>query len=231
MHTRAMAGAALLPLLLLVWEAAAEGHDCAGGSIVEPEPPASLVEHRVTMAKDDVPGREAALTSEDMVTARTGRHEMRTLFETRNSLDEAGNSIELSARFCGLDYPDCGEAAWKPAGLECADVKPVGNQNCTSTEMTEYGLAIGLPSVFWIAVGVTFMVLNALWYLLRCCKLFGGMKAGKGCCCMKCGLPRILVDFSLSRSSHRDCALAKKRRCPLPRTPSQVLQCREGPER
>lgn len=29
------------------------------------------------------------------------------------------------------------------------------------------------------------MVIYALWYLARCCKLFGGMKAGKGCFCMK----------------------------------------------
>jgi len=107
------------------------------------------------------------------------------VFNPRSSLDDAGNTIELSARFCGLDYPECTKDDWKPAGLECAGVTPVENQNCTSTEMAEYGIAIGLPSVFWIAFGITFMVLNALWYLLRCCKLFGGMKAGKGCCCMK----------------------------------------------
>ena len=189
MQARGMA--AVLPLLLLLsMEAGADEQlDCAGGAIDDPTPPARLVEHRVTMAYAEPAKRTAALTAEDMVTARKARHEMCTLFDPRSSLDAGGSPIELSARFCGLDYPDCAEAAWKPEGLECADVVPQDDQTCTDVEMAEYSVAIGLPSIFWIAFGITFMVLNALWYLLRCCKLFGGMRAGKGCCCMKCVAP------------------------------------------
>jgi len=187
MHSHPMERIAmLLPVLLLVVPAASDEDNCAGGTIVDPELPASLAEHRMTMAYDDPTKRTASLTTEEMVTAREARDGVRTVFNPRNSLDDSGNSIELSPRFCGLDYPECTEAAWKPTGLECAGVSPIANQNCTSTEMAEYGIAIALPSGFWIAFGVTFMVINALWYLMRCCKLFGGMHAGKGCCCMKC---------------------------------------------
>lgn len=232
MHARPMGHIAML-LLLPLWLVAPAGADegqenCAGGTIVNPEPPASLVEHRVTMAYDDLAKRKAAFTTEDMVTAREGRHGVRTVFDQRSSLDDAGNSIELSARFCGLDYPECTKDDWKPAGLECAGVAPVHDQNCTSTEMAEYGIAIGLPSVFWIAFGITFMVLNALWYLARCCKLFGGMKAGKGCCCMKCvALGSVesapLATRALPSSAPRWLSLAEQRLAAVSAAP-QVLQ-------
>jgi hypothetical protein len=184
----------LAPLLLLGAagiRAEDDTSDCvAGGTIENPTPPESLVEHRATIAKDTLSERTAAFTSEDMVAAREARQAVRTYFEERTSMDAAGAEIALSPRFCGLDYPECeatfGNGVSKPAGLECANVVPLLNQNCSSTEMTEYGIAIGLPSAFWIAFGITFMVLYAIWYLLRCCKLFGGRLAGKGLCCMKC---------------------------------------------
>ena len=88
MQARGMA--AVLPLLLLLsMEAGADEQlDCAGGAIDDPTPPASLVEHRVTMAYAEPAKRTAALTAEDMVTARKARHEMRTLFDPRSSLEE-----------------------------------------------------------------------------------------------------------------------------------------------
>ena len=226
--------AALLPLLLLLsMEAAAQEQlDCAAGPIENPVPPESLVEHRVTMAYAEPAERTAAFTAEDMATVRKARHEMRTLFDPRPSIDASGSPIELSARFCGLDYPECAAAAWKPAGLECADVVPRDNQNCTNDEMQEYAVAIGLPSVFWIAFGVTFMVLNALWYLLRCCKLFGGMRAGKGCCCMKCAAPgsRLTAVGAPLSFIRRATAATASAASPTPAVAvPQVLQREEGP--
>lgn len=51
-----------------------------------------------------------------------------------------------------LWYRECGAAfsngAAKPAGLDCANVAPVANSNCTGVQLTEYGIAITLPYVY-----------------------------------------------------------------------------------
>ena len=101
---------AALTLTLLFTAALAteeDTSDCIAGAIVQPVVPEALAEYRIEMAKADVAGRSAAFSSEDMVTAREGRQDVRTYFDPRQSIDKDGAEIELPARFCGMEYPEC----------------------------------------------------------------------------------------------------------------------------
>lgn len=157
--------------------------------ISAPEMPSSLVEYQDAMVTYGT-----AEMTEDESNARVARESTRAV--PRTATDTAGTQLDVSDRFCALDYSATCNATWnngnaKPAGLECAGVKPDLGAECDTEFWAKYaGIpmiddTVGALSVVLflpIILGIVFMVLYLLWYILRCLKCCGGRKASKGCC-------------------------------------------------
>ena len=77
-----------------------------------------------------------------------------------------GEADGISARFCGLDYPECPahvQGTWPPAALVCAEVEPIANQTCGSAEITTYTIGVLLPGATPVVLGIVLMVIWMLW--------------------------------------------------------------------
>ena len=182
------------PLLLalapvaLAQDAADPSCDMAA-AIIQPEQPVVLAAFRESMAS--YPSLDPADEPEEMVTARNSRKTTRETYDPRRMVapswipgelsmyelaEIAGIATEdcelegscpdtISARFCGLDYPECPahvEGTWPPAALVCAGVEP-GNRTCGSAEITTYTIGVLLPGATPVVLGIVLMVIWMLW--------------------------------------------------------------------
>lgn len=148
-------------------------------------PPASLEAYKVKMG--------AWPTEASIKDARATTKSVRDFYSPRKGyakMDDAStptDTIDVSARLCGLKYDECTEngVAGVMDGFGCAAAQPLVGQNCTTSQMEAYGASLAIPALLPVAFGVLFFViLIPLWYFPRCCcKCFGGRKPGKGKCC------------------------------------------------
>ena len=176
-----MRGAVLLALAPAAL--AQDAADC-DSAILQPEEPAVLAAFREHMAS--YPALDPADEPAEMVTARNSRKTTRETYDPRRmaapswipgnfsmydlaeliDMDTVeGEADGISARFCGLDYPECPapeEGAWPPAALVCAGVEP-GNRTCGSAEITTYTIGVLLPGATPVVLGIVLMVIWMLW--------------------------------------------------------------------
>jgi hypothetical protein len=148
--------------------------------------PENVVEYQATMAQ--YPDHS------DIKDARERRDDVRDFYNPRKgykSIDDAESDpldlVDVPARFCGLTYEQCGaDATWGCAGV---GLDTAVNGNCTDEKLEAYGASLGIPSGVPILLGLVYLVIWPLWYILRCCCCCGGRKPGKGkcfnCCCVK----------------------------------------------
>ena len=89
--------------------------------------------------------------------------------------------IDVPARFCGLEY-ETGDTMGTGASI---DMKP--GQNCTTERMEAYAQSLIVPVLLPVLLGILYIILMPIWYVLRCCHCCGGRKASigrcKGLCC------------------------------------------------
>lgn len=189
-----MVASSMLWLAVLAPVVLVRAQDCESGTIEAPNKPDFLEEYHTDMANFGT-----AEMSADEKNAREARAATQKYF-TRTATKMDSTVISVSDRFCALEYEAEGAecpAVWengnaKPKGLECAGVPTAVDSECDDANMALY---IGLPAIddttgaltvamgVPIVLGVVFMVLWALFYFGRCCKLCGGRKASVGCCC------------------------------------------------
>ena len=182
--------AALAPVALV-----RASENCSDGTIEAPNKPDFLEEYHTEMANYGLSVWYSARKS-DLLDTRAATQK----YFTRTAVTTTGGTIYVSDRFCALQYEAEGAecpAEWengnaKPEGLECAGVPTAVDSECDDANMALY---VGIPGVddatgaltvamgVPIVLGVVFMVLWALFYFGRCCKLCGGRKASVGCCC------------------------------------------------